>query len=710
MLHRPINERRRLPLVLVALLCGLAVSFASRPAVRAEPAPSAAEFRQAIIDQQPIDIQPGPTLTPALVAPADLIDGEAAVTFASSVSRAEAESRIRAARGMVVDTVPKLNVYEVQLPDGMSVADGIVVLGGLNGVVRAEPLVQLHADLHPNDPLYTDYQAVYLQQIHAEQAWNVQLGDPSVVVAVLDSGVDLTHPDLRGQIWTNPNPGHAGCGNDIHGCNFVGASRVSTTCGNRDPAPAPNPDVQAYPRGDLNYHGTFVSGVIAAGINNGVGVTGIAPRVSLMPVRVGDCTKPFDIAIANGILYAADNGAAIINLSIGGTCKPWPSFMLDAIAHAEQRGVVVVAASGNDGLSCVDSPANATGVLAVGAVAADGQSRADFSNWGPQITVVAPGVQIVSTVPVRSLRPPNDLYLIDDGTSYAAPMVSGLAALLLSQNPLLTPELVRTAIQRGATRLDDTAEPGWAGAGRIDLFNSLQLVPGAFYGRVSRLGSDVPDGSSVEARIGGLVCGQATTFTYSSHSSYVVFVSTATERAGCGTPGATVAIFVNSFAAGTMQFKASAVPLDLPVATPAPVTAGTSPLFHIGWNLVAAPTGDTLPGSRGQLYTLPPGADAYAVLPAGSPLQSGVGYWAYFPADTSVPLSGDGSPSISVTLPADRYVMIGNPSGSGPVTVTGADIVYKYDSRRGLYVPTTTLQPGEGAWAFSAVGGTVTLR
>src|SRR5205814_6597997 len=127
-------------------------------------------------------------------------------------------------------------------------------------------------------------------------------------------------------------------------------------------------------------------------------------QATIMPVKIGDCKGPFALPMAKGILYAAHNGAEVINLSLGisGKCSDGPSYLSDAITQAENAGALVVAAGGNDSLSCTSSPANLGGVIAVGATAPNNSSRASFSNWGSQITVVAPGVNIVSTVPNSS--------------------------------------------------------------------------------------------------------------------------------------------------------------------------------------------------------------------------------------------------------------------------------------------------------------------
>ncbi len=551
----------RLFLILPAVL--LAGSFTPRASAQTRTPlnPHAILARQPVPPIAPlIDL---PVLTAAQVADDELVPDTATVTFAAGVSPPVAENLINSIGVAIMATVPKLATYEVKLPAGMSIEQGIAALSALPGASRAEPAVQLHADFQPTDPLYNRYQTPYLQLIHAEQAWDIQLGNPNIIVAVLDSGVDITHPDLQSQIWTNPNPGQSGCGNDLHGCNFVDPARVDATCSNQNPTPAPNPDVMSYPTGKLGYHGTFVAGIIAAGINNAAGIAGIAPHVSIMPVRVGDCTKPYDTAVANGLLYAADNGAVVINLSIGGGCTPWPSFIIEAIRQVERRGVVVVAAAGNEHRPCVDAPANVAGVIAVSATNATGLARADFSSWGPQVAVSAPGVNIISTVPHRDRQEPNDYYSLDDGTSFAAPIVSGLAALLLSQNPLLTPDWVKYLIQAGATPLADAGQPGWSGAGRIDLAGSLLRVPAAIYGRATQDGTAVPDGTPVQAYVGNSICGDGSTYTANGESVYLLFVAAATDQAGCGATGATVTMVANGIPAASTPFKPAATALDL---------------------------------------------------------------------------------------------------------------------------------------------------
>ncbi len=257
--------------------------------------------------------------------------------------------------------------------------------------------------------------------IDAPEAWSVTTGSPSTIVAVLDTGIDLDHPELAGRIWTNPGEVAAngvdddgnGYVDDVHGWNFVAGTN----------------DVQ-----DDNGHGSHVSGTIAASGNDGLGVVGVAWNATVMPLKVlaADGDGEVDAAIA-AICYAIQGGARVINASW--TLDAFSKPLVDAIRAAGAHGVVFVNAAGNEGANNDrirtnrDRPSNQITVAAI-----DPTGRlASFSNYGRKsVDLVAPGVGIWSTLPGG--------YGTNTGTSMAAPHVSGVVALLAGLHPEYTAE------------------------------------------------------------------------------------------------------------------------------------------------------------------------------------------------------------------------------------------------------------------------------
>ncbi len=268
--------------------------------------------------------------------------------------------------------------------------------------------------------------------IKAPEAWAKGYTGKGVVVAVLDTGVDYTHPDLKDNIWTNPNPGNGkdnngdGYINDIHGWNFVDN----------------NNDVLGK---DKIGHGTHVAGTIA-GENNGFGVTGIAYDAKIMPVKVlDDSGAGSNATIIKGIHYAVDRGANVINLSLGG--GNGDSSLESAIQYASSKNVVVVMAAGNESGIAPSYPARyaKNSGLAVGAVDQN-KNMPDFSNragFNQLAYVTAPGVNIYSTIP-------DNQYASYSGTSMATPHVAGVVALMLSANHNLTDSQVRQIVTQPA--------------------------------------------------------------------------------------------------------------------------------------------------------------------------------------------------------------------------------------------------------------------
>lgn len=305
----------------------------------------------------------------------------------------------------------------------------------------------------------------------------------TAIVAVIDTGVDWFHPDLpANSIWKNeneiPENGIDDDGNgyvdDVIGWNFIDQDNLPW---------------------DHDGHGTFVSGVIAAGFDNKTGITGINPAAKIMPLKALDAFgKGHASMVAEAITYAADNGAKIINLSLGGR-NPTTVERL-AIEYARQKSALVVAAAGNAGQPVADfSPSSIEGVVTVSAT--DRQDRrAGFSNWGPAIDIAAPGVDVLSlrarNTDLLSLIPgvtyklgtgilgPDRAYYRASGTSFAAPIVAGTASLLLSKNPDLTADQLRRMIINSAKDIESTGIDNFTGYGLLDANAALVADPEYF--------------------------------------------------------------------------------------------------------------------------------------------------------------------------------------------------------------------------------------
>lgn len=305
------------------------------------------------------------------------------------------------------------------------------------------------AELLPNDPLFFSQYALENfgqtiwgvpgkrdADIDAGSAWGISTGSPSIIVAVIDSGISLSHPDLAGQL--------------VGGYNFTSADTSDF-------------DDKWYG------HGTHIAGVIGAHLNNGIGVAGLAPKCRLMPVRVIDRFGfTAEQWVAEGIIYATDYGASVLNISIG--FASGTTLLRSAVQYAYQSGVVVCASSGNIATDPIGFPARYPETIAVGA--SDNQDQiASFTSAGPEMTVAAPGRNIYSTWDLNS---DPDTYKRLSGTSFAVPYVAGTAALILSVNPTLTPAQVQGVLEHTT---DDIGATGWdqaSGWGRINAHRALQ--------------------------------------------------------------------------------------------------------------------------------------------------------------------------------------------------------------------------------------------
>ena len=323
-------------------------------------------------------------------------------------------------------------------------------------VESAEPDYRVHKlDFVPTDPFYASQQWD-LPRINIGDAWNITRGSNAVKVAVIDSGILLSHPDLAGQ-WAYA-PGH-GAGDHVF---------LSTPLSDGCTAPSEPSDDDG--------HGTHVAGTIAAAstITGGpaAGIAGIAPGVRILPLKALDCEGSGYLSdLAAAVDFAAANGATFMNMSLGGRTRACPSYMQNAVNAALGSGALVIAAAGNDGNTSLNYPAGCLGVMGVGATN-NTDAVASFSNRNTTVKISAPGVAIVSTWRDGG-------YASLSGTSMATPHIAGCAALMKSANPTLTGIGIQTLLQNTAR---DLGTPGYDtsfGAGRLDCGAAVQAaVPG----------------------------------------------------------------------------------------------------------------------------------------------------------------------------------------------------------------------------------------
>jgi subtilisin family serine protease len=269
--------------------------------------------------------------------------------------------------------------------------------------------------------------------IGATTAWNSTHGS-DLVIAVLDSGID-PHPELAGRI--------------LPGINVPDGTTITL---------------------DECNHGTHVAGILAASGNNGVGMAGLAWNARLMPVVVVNGCTGFEANVASGLVWAVDNGARLVNMSL--QFYAFNPIFQQAVQYAHAQGALMVAATGNNGNTNVAAPARWNETIAVAAT--DNRDvRASFSNFGPEVDISAPGVNVWSLSTGSG-------YAYKSGTSMAAPHVTAAAALLWSYNPALTRDQVRALLLDGATDLGDPGADGLYGAGRLQIAASIALTPPPF--------------------------------------------------------------------------------------------------------------------------------------------------------------------------------------------------------------------------------------
>ncbi|MEK7476412.1 MAG: S8 family serine peptidase [Candidatus Coatesbacteria bacterium] len=385
---------------------------------------------------------------------------EILVRFAPGVAEADARRTLDGLGARETDRLPEIMVRRVKLPPGQTVEAAIDRLGRNPNVLYAEPNLVLRAKGFPTDTYFPIQWS--LDRISASQCWGSSIpgstGSAAITIAIVDTGIQSAHPDFAGKLVT--------------GTNIL------------SPGSAPEDD---------NGHGTGVASVAAAASNNKAGITGVAWDAMLMAVKVLDATgQGTEFDIDKGVLWAARHGARVINMSLGScdpvtlVCDPGTSSGAATMQQAWSLGCVLVAATGNEGTTNTSFPAGYPHVLGVGATDRNDQLTA-YSNRGTAMDVVAPGGTGVSscnsdydmTVAILTSQVCDNFAFpagwgTEAGTSFAAPMVSGLAAVLLGVNPAGTPDSIVSLIEQ-------TADPaggvtGWTpgyGYGRINMYRAL---------------------------------------------------------------------------------------------------------------------------------------------------------------------------------------------------------------------------------------------
>ncbi|MFA6540960.1 MAG: S8 family serine peptidase [Bacteroidota bacterium] len=355
-------------------------------------------------------------------------------------------------------------------------------------VEYAEPDYLLDANFVPNDPLYAN---IYpLSIIKSDQAWDVQKGDSTVVIAIIDTGVDWDHPDLAAAIWNNkteiPGNGIDDDGNgfidDVRGWDFVESTSPGVYPG-EDSVGEDNDPM------DFNGHGTHCAGIAAGVTNNGVGIASIGGGCTIMPLRIGWTTSAgggvgYTSTMSKAFVYAADNGADVASLSFGTSLVA-----AEGAAYAYKNGVVILNAAGNQNAEDVGANAAlgaepwALSVAATNSI----DKKASYSSYGKEVDISAPGgdfgsgnnTGFLSTIVNPSPLYGGKLYEYFQGTSMATPLVAGLAGLIKSQHKDWTPAQIMFQITGTADNIDvlNPSFTGKLGYGRINALRAVTETP-----------------------------------------------------------------------------------------------------------------------------------------------------------------------------------------------------------------------------------------
>lgn len=364
------------------------------------------------------------------------------VSFKEDISDSEIAKLESESNAKFIKVLPEIGIAVAEKSDSQSSENLENTIKAQSSVSDYEPVnlvkIEKIQGTKANDSSLS--KQYHLDMINMHKAWTVTTGSSKVKIAIIDSGVDLNHPDLKSKITT--------------GINII------------DPDKKPMDD---------NGHGTHVAGIAAAATDNKIGVAGIAPDCLIMPIKVLKNGRGTDIDIAEGIIWSAKKGADVINLSVGLYTKS--TALERAVKYAISKNTVVVSSAGNDSKSSkIHLPSMIKGVIEVSATTKK-DKLASFSNYDQQISVAAPGDEIYSTMPTYNVELTKEIgksYGYMSGTSMASPIVAGLAALIKSEDKSLTPKEVKQIIEKSSFDLGKKGYDGYFGYGRIDAYTALK--------------------------------------------------------------------------------------------------------------------------------------------------------------------------------------------------------------------------------------------
>src|SRR3990170_2135842 len=359
----------------------------------------------------------------------EVVKGEVLARFIKNITKEEIEKFHKEKGTQTLKSYEKIGAHRLKIPVSESVQEFVGRLSTDSKQVYIEPvfLTQQQAII-VNDPSFKYQWAI--PQIQADKAWEINNGSPDIIVAVIDTGIDIAHPDLKNNI--------------ISGIDIVNGNSSGI---------------------DDNGHGTYVGGIIAAEANNTLGIAGISWKSRLMPVKVLTASGEGTYSdLIEGILYAADHGARILNLSLGG--YSYSQFLGDAIQYAHSNRAAIVAAGGNENTDEQIYPAAYPNVIGVSATDSSDQ-RWTLSNYGSYIKLSAPGVGVLSTLKDNN-------YGEATGTSVSTAHVSGVAGLILSKNPDFSNTQVENILYQTADDFGDKGLDSYYGFGRVNALKAIE--------------------------------------------------------------------------------------------------------------------------------------------------------------------------------------------------------------------------------------------